>query len=149
MADQDFFDQEQSPEDLSLDAVIESAKAELGETEKPKEPFQPTLRRNMPTSPPTKSWRMRRGAAAAAATPIKVLLYVCCVLAASVLLAVFAWKCADEVCAFTAEDNVVTVTVPENAHHVPGDRHPHGEGLGALPLALQPLLHDSPALRIR
>ena len=46
---------------------------------------------------------------------IKGLLYVCCVLAASIVLGVFAWKCADEVCALTAEDNVVTVTVPENA----------------------------------
>ena len=43
MADQDFFDQEKTPEDVSLDAVIESAKAELGETPKSKEPFQPTL----------------------------------------------------------------------------------------------------------
>lgn len=42
---------------------------------------------------------------------LKALLYVCLVLAASVLLAVFAWKCADEVCALTAEEAVVTVTV--------------------------------------
>jgi len=37
------------------------------------------------------------------------------VLAAAIVLAVFAWKCADELCALTAEDQVVTVTVPENA----------------------------------
>lgn len=32
---------------------------------------------------------------------IRVLLYVCCVLAASVLLAVFAWRCADDVLSLT------------------------------------------------
>ncbi len=46
---------------------------------------------------------------------VKALLYVGLVLVASVLLAVFAWKCADEVCALTSEDEVVTVTVEENA----------------------------------
>ena len=42
---------------------------------------------------------------------LKAILYVCLVLAAAVLLAVGAWKCADEVCALTAEDHVVSVTV--------------------------------------
>ena len=116
MADQDFFDQEQSPEDLSLDAVIESAKAELGETAKPKEPFQPTLPAEYADLTTDEELEDEEEAPPLRLpAPIKVLLYVCCVLAASVLLAVFAWKCADEVCAFTAEDNVVTVTVPENA----------------------------------
>ena len=46
---------------------------------------------------------------------IRVLLYVCCVLAASVLLAVFAWRCADDMLALTRENFTVNVTVPENA----------------------------------
>ena len=46
---------------------------------------------------------------------LKAFVYVCLVLAAAVLLAVGAWKCADEVCALTAEDRVVSVTVkPES-----------------------------------
>ncbi len=46
---------------------------------------------------------------------LKAVLYVCLVLSAAVLLAVGAWKCADEVCALTAEDRVVSVTVkPES-----------------------------------
>jgi len=46
---------------------------------------------------------------------IKGLLYVCCVLAAAIVLAVFAWKCVDEVCALTADDQVVTVTVSDQS----------------------------------
>ena len=44
----------------------------------------------------------------------KVFIYVACVLLVSMFLAVFAWKCVDDVCAFTRRDEVVTVTVPEN-----------------------------------
>ena len=44
---------------------------------------------------------------------VKVFLYVCCVLAASVLLAVGAWKCADDVLALTKLDRTVTFTVSE------------------------------------
>ena len=46
---------------------------------------------------------------------IKVLLYVCCVLAASVLLAVVGWRLADDVLALTKPDEEITITVPENA----------------------------------
>ena len=46
---------------------------------------------------------------------IKVLLYVCCVLAASVLLAVVGWQLADDVLALTKPDEEITITVPENA----------------------------------
>lgn len=45
---------------------------------------------------------------------VKVLLYVCCVLAASVLLAVGAWKCADDVLSLTKTDRTLTFTVSEN-----------------------------------
>ena len=43
---------------------------------------------------------------------IKVLLYVCCVLAASVLLAVVGWQLADDVLALTKPDEEITITVP-------------------------------------
>jgi UPF0755 protein len=46
---------------------------------------------------------------------VRVLLYVCCVLAASVLLAVGAWKCADDVLALTKPDRDVTVTIDQGA----------------------------------
>lgn len=45
---------------------------------------------------------------------LRTLLYVCCVLAASVLLAVAAWTCADDVLALTKPDREVSVTVGEN-----------------------------------
>ena len=66
------------------------------EAEQPEEPEEPEERRRLPAG-------------------IRVLLYVCCVLAASVLLAVGAWVCADDVLALTKPDAVITVTVPENA----------------------------------
>ena len=43
----------------------------------------------------------------------KVFIYVAGVLLASMVLAVFAWICADDICAFTRRDEVVTVTVQE------------------------------------
>ena len=46
---------------------------------------------------------------------IRVFLYVCCVLAASVLLAVGAWTCADDVLALTKPERVVTITIEDNA----------------------------------
>ena len=46
---------------------------------------------------------------------IRVLLYVCCVLAVSVLLAVFAWRCADDVLSLTKQDAEVTVTISDGA----------------------------------
>lgn len=52
---------------------------------------------------------------AALPSGIRVLLYVCCVLAASVLLAVFAWRCADDVLSLTKQDAEVTVTIADGA----------------------------------
>ncbi len=46
---------------------------------------------------------------------LKALLYVCLVLVASVLLAAFGWKCVDEICALTAEDEAVVVSVAEGS----------------------------------
>ena len=46
---------------------------------------------------------------------IRVLLYVCCVLAVAVLLAVFTWRCADDVLSLSKQDTEVSVTIPEGA----------------------------------
>ena len=46
---------------------------------------------------------------------VRVFVYVCCVLAASVLLAIGGWRCADDMLALTRENFAVNVTVPENA----------------------------------
>lgn len=58
-------------------------------------------------APPQKQPRLPSG--------IKVLLYVCCVLAAAVLLAVVVWRCADDVLSLTKEDAEVVVDIPEGA----------------------------------
>ena len=63
------------------------------------------------------------------ASGVKVLLYVCCVLAASVLLAVFGWRLADDVLALTKPDEEVTITVPENATIADVSRELKKEGL--------------------
>ena len=63
------------------------------------------------------------------AAGVKVLLYVCCVLAASVLLAVFGWRLADDVLALTKPDEEVTITVPENATISDVSRELHDKGL--------------------
>ena len=57
--------------------------------------------------PPKKHQRLPAG--------IRVLLYVCCVLAVAVLLAVAAWRFADDVLALTKDDTEVTVTVADGA----------------------------------
>ncbi|MCQ2419907.1 MAG: endolytic transglycosylase MltG [Clostridia bacterium] len=46
---------------------------------------------------------------------VKALVYVCCLLAGSILLAVFGWKCAEDVLALSKPDKSVMITVPENA----------------------------------
>ena len=104
------------PEDMSLDELIRSTKEDIRED---RPAFQPTLPAEYADlvsdeDPDTQEYD---GEADRAGIPpvIRALLYVCCVLAASILLAVAAWKCADDVCALTQEDQVVTITVPENA----------------------------------
>ena len=115
MADQDFMNEEEALESLSVEELIQSAKEDLAENPPPEEPFQPTLPAEYADLAPEEELEEEPEPPARLPAPLRVLLYVCCVLAASILLAVFAWKCADEVCALTAEDQVVTVTVPENA----------------------------------
>ncbi len=60
---------------------------------------------------------------------VRVFAYVCCVLAASVLLAVFGWRCADDMLALTRTDFQVNVTVPEGATISQVSRELHDKGL--------------------
>ncbi len=114
-------DTNRTPEEMTLDELLDSAKADLDDGSAEEETFQPELpseyaelktdeelsqeedgyweEENKKVVPPL----------------LKVLLYVCSVLAAAVLLAVAAWECADEVLALTAPDQAITVTVAENA----------------------------------
>lgn len=105
------------PEDLSLDELIRSTKEDLANGAPTT--FEPVLPPEyadlaneddpLPDDEAPDDDRFRIPAA------IKGILYICCVLAVSIVLAIFAWNCADEVCALTADDQSVTVTVPENA----------------------------------
>ena len=113
MADQDLFNEK----DEEMKELLESVR-EVLDDEPPAEqpPFQPEIPAEYADLAPEEDEELvEEEPQPCLPGPIRVLLYVCCVLAASVLLAVFAWKCADEVCAFTAEEETVTVTVPENA----------------------------------
>lgn len=113
MADQDLFNEK----DEEMKELLESVR-EVLDDEPPAEqpPFQPEIPAEYADLAPEEDEELEEEELQPRLPgPIRVLLYVCCVLAASVLLAVFAWKCADEVCAFTAEEETVTVTVPENA----------------------------------
>ena len=113
MADQDLFNEK----DEEMKELLESVR-EVLDDEPPAEqpPFQPEIPAEYADLAPEEDEELvEEEPQPRLPGPIRVLLYVCCVLAASVLLAVFAWKCADEVCAFTAEEETVTVTVPENA----------------------------------
>lgn len=113
MADQDLFNEKDEEMKELLDSV-----REVLDDEPPAEqpPFQPEIPAEYADLAPEEDEELvEEEPQPRLPGPIRVLLYVCCVLAASVLLAVFAWKCADEVCAFTAEEETVTVTVPENA----------------------------------
>lgn len=122
MSEHDIFDGTTPVENMSLEELIASAKNDLGEqTPREEAGFQPEL-------PPEyadlrtdeelqEELEQLEAEEDGGGVPgfVKVLLYVCCVLAASVLLAVAVWNCADEVLSLTAEDHAVTVTVPEDA----------------------------------
>ena len=117
MSEQKFPEDSIRPEEMSLDELIRSTKEEISQGASTTfEPTLPTDYAELVSEEEELSYdeneyddRYRMPGV------IKGLLYVCCVLAAAIVLAVFAWKCADELCALTAEDQVVTVTVPENA----------------------------------
>lgn len=139
MADQDWMDALNHDPDLTpdgdeVDALIKSAKEELErseamldaepelEPEEPREPepeqkpaFQPhipdvyadlTLEEEDDAPEPRQRRRLSAG--------WRVLIYVVSVLAASVLLALIGWQCADDVLALTKPDREVTITVAED-----------------------------------
>ena len=130
MAEQRTPKEARRPEDMSLDELLQSTKEEI-EHGAPTS-FEPTLPaeyaelvndEELPYEEEPYDDRYRMPGV------IKGLLYVCCVLAAAIVLAVFAWKCADEVCALTADDHVVTVTVPENVSMNQVSRMLHDQNL--------------------
>lgn len=75
--------------------------------------FEPELPREYADLPAQDSERQEKPTVASWK---KVFIYVAGVLLASMFLAVFAWVCADDVCAFTRRDEVVTVTVEEGGN---------------------------------
>lgn len=122
--------------DFSLDELISDAKNEIrrvdamlgnektAQTEQPKKTqesdssaFQPELpsdyadlqyeEESAPVKQETKRKRMPAF--------LRMLIYVVCVLAISLGLAVFGWKCAEDVLALSKPDRIVNVTVEENA----------------------------------
>lgn len=118
MSDQDRMGKHGREEQQSVDELIRSAKEELREepSDAPEQLFQPSIPAEYADLVSDEEIDLEEEAPQRRLPAVlRVMLYVCCVLAASILLAVVAWKCADDVCALTANDNVVTVTVPENA----------------------------------
>lgn len=119
MSDRDLFETGGQDENLSVDELIRSAKAELeqGVPMEPEQPFEPEIPAEYADLTTDEELALEEEEERRYRVPavIRALLYVCCVIAASILLAVAAWKCADDVCALTGTDTVVTVTVPENA----------------------------------
>ena len=98
-----------------FDELLRSIKEELnGEPEKQEEIVYPELPEEY-TDLVSEEPEEEEAAGSHLSSVLKGLLYVCLVLVAAVLLAVFAWKCADEVCALTAEDEAVMVSVAENS----------------------------------
>lgn len=110
----------QAPETEDAEDAAEAAEAapELPEAALKSAPFEPqlpdeyadlTVDEEQPDeeAPPRERLRLPTG--------VRVFVYVCCVLAASVLLAIGVWRCADDMLALTREDISVNVTVPENA----------------------------------
>lgn len=90
--------------------------AQSTQTEQPLfEPHLPEEYADLSLEPDTPDEPQQTPPRAGLAAWVKVLLYVCSVLAASVLLAVVGWRLADDVLALTKPDEAVTITVPENA----------------------------------
>ncbi len=127
------YPEEIRPEDMTLDELIQSTKEDI---QGDRSAFQPTLPAEYADLVSDEDLdELEEEAEDTHRIPpvIRALLYVCCVLAASILLAVLAWKCADDVCALTATDNVVTVTVPANATMSQITNMLHEEGLMKYP----------------
>ena len=96
-----------------LDELLRSVKEDLNETDTAEEmpPELPAEYTDLVDEPEEEE--MEPGSKLSSV--LKAILYVTLVLAASVVLAVFAWNCADEICALSAEDETVVVSVADNA----------------------------------
>ena len=118
MSQQNHFDSGNFPEHDDLDELLRSTKEELnsGVFAEPEsfEPELPAEYADLVSEDEAELYEEEEERTGMPAV-LKAILYVCLVLAAAVLLAVFAWKCADEVCALTAEETIVTVTVEEDS----------------------------------
>ena len=104
-------------QEMSVDELLRSTKADLesdttDSNALPFEPLLPTEYADLSAENPEPEEEEDRYRIPAI---LRVMLYICCVLAAAVLLAVGAWKCVDDACALTADDRVVTVTVSEGS----------------------------------
>ena len=96
-----------------LDELLRSVKEDLNETDTAEEmpPELPAEYTDLVDEPEEEE--MEPGSKLSSV--LKAILYVTLVLAASVVLAVFAWNCADEICALSAEDETVVVSVADNS----------------------------------
>ena len=95
-----------------LDALLEDAKAEL-EKDGPVL-FEPELPAEYADLVSDEDVAEQMPEPAAMPGTIKGIVYAAIVLTVSIVLAVLAWKCVDEVCALTDVEETVTVTVSEN-----------------------------------
>ena len=137
---------------MSLDDLLESTKEELEEDEAAQaaeggpadtEPEQPAPKHTFPRFEPTlpeeyadltvdeetEEEEPMQQDKPRLAPGLRVLLYICCVLAVSVLLAVGAWTCADDVLALTKPNRTMTVTIADNATIDDVTRELHDNGL--------------------
>ena len=115
MNDKDETEQAELQAEAELEQEVEPQKQPpnmppLFEPKIPEEYADLTVEQEMPEPEPAAEKKRSR-----LPSGIRVLLYVCCVLAVSVLLAVFAWRCADDVLSLTKQDAEVTVTISDGA----------------------------------
>ena len=108
MSQQDFFEHD------DLDELLRSIKEDLNE-EKPEPPVEAPVLPDEYVDLVSEEPEEDEEPGNRLSSVLKALLYVCLVLVASVLLAVFGWNCADEICALTAEDEPVMVSVAEGS----------------------------------
>ena len=110
MSQNDFFEHD------DLDELLRSVKEDLNKMEMAEEvpPELPAEYTDLVSEEPEEE----EEPGSRLSSVLKAVLYVTLVLAASVVLAVFAWNCADEVCALTAEDEAVVVSIAEGSNIV-------------------------------
>ena len=106
------YDSQRRPEDMTLDELIETTKEEI--KERPRRPDLPAEYTDLVNEEETDEVYYEEDDRFRIPGFIKGMMYLCCVAAAAILLAIIAWKCADDVCALTREDRVETVTVTDN-----------------------------------